>query len=53
VADVLIISTLAFLGIAMAPLPIAIIAGEFAAALAFGVVMDLVKIPVFARLGIS
>jgi H+-transporting ATPase len=53
VADVSIISTLAALGIAMAPLPIAIIAGEFAAAFAFGVVMDLVKIPVFARLRIS
>jgi H+-transporting ATPase len=53
VADVLIISTLALRGIAMAPLPIAIIAGEFGAALAFGVVMDLVKIPVFARLRIS
>jgi H+-transporting ATPase len=53
VADVLIISTLALRGIAMAPLPMAIIAGEFGAALAFGVVMDLVKIPVFARLRIS
>jgi hypothetical protein len=37
----------------MAPLPMAIIAGEFGAALAFGVVMDLVKIPIFARLRIS
>jgi H+-transporting ATPase len=53
IADVLIISTLAVFGIAMTPLPIAIIAGEFAAAIAFGVVMDLVKIPVFARLSIS
>ena len=53
IADVLIISTLAVFGIAMTPLPFAIIAGEFAAAIAFGVVMDLVKIPVFARLSIS
>jgi H+-transporting ATPase len=53
VVDVLIISTLALLGIAMAPLPIAIIACEFAAAIAFGVVVDFVKIPVFARLRIS
>jgi H+-transporting ATPase len=53
VADVLIISTLAVLGIAMAPLPITIIAAEFAAAIAFGVVLDVVKIPVFARLQIS
>jgi H+-transporting ATPase len=53
VADILIISTLAFLGIAMARLPVAIIAAELGAALAFGVVMDLIKIPVFARLRIS
>jgi H+-transporting ATPase len=53
VADVFIISTLAALGIAMAPLPIAVIACEFAAAIAFGVVLDVVKIPVFARLRIS
>jgi H+-transporting ATPase len=53
VADILIISTLATLGVAMAPLPIAIIASEFAAAISFGIVMDLVKIPVFARLSIS
>jgi H+-transporting ATPase len=39
VADVLIISALAVLGIAMAPLPIAIV--------------DVVKIPVFSRLQIS
>jgi H+-transporting ATPase len=53
VADVLIISTLATLGIAMAPLPIAVIACEFAAAVAFGLVLDVVKIPVFIRLRIS
>jgi H+-transporting ATPase len=53
VADLLIISTLAVCGIAMAPLPIAVVAGEFAAAVAFGVILDGVKIPVFARLKIS
>jgi H+-transporting ATPase len=53
VADVLIISTLAVMGIAMAPLSVAIIAGEFVAAIAFGLVVDFVKIPVFARLRIS
>jgi H+-transporting ATPase len=53
VADVLIISTLAALGIAMAPLPIAVITGEFAAAVAFGAILDVVKIPIFARLRIS
>jgi len=52
VADVLIISALAVWGIAMAPLPIAIVASEFAAALAFGAVLDVVKIPVFSRLRI-
>jgi H+-transporting ATPase len=53
VADVLIISTLAAFGIAMAPLPLAIIAAEFGAALAFGAILDVVKIPVLARLRIS
>jgi H+-transporting ATPase len=53
VADILVISTLAVLGIAMAPLPIAVIACELAAALAFGIFLDVVKIPIFARLGIS
>jgi H+-transporting ATPase len=52
-ADLLIISTLAIRGIAMAPLPLSILAGEFAAAVAFGLVLDGVKIPVFARLNIS
>jgi len=52
VADVLIISALAIRGIAMAPIPPAIIAGEFAAALVFGLILDGVKMPVFARLGI-
>jgi hypothetical protein len=37
----------------MAPLPIAIIATELGAAVAFGAILDLVKIPVFVRLGIS
>jgi H+-transporting ATPase len=52
-ADLLIISTLATCGIAMAPLPVAVVAGEFAGAVAFGLILDGVKIPVFARLGIS
>jgi hypothetical protein len=37
----------------MAWLSVAIVAGEFSAAMAFGVVMDLIKIPAFARLRIS
>jgi len=53
VADLLIISTLAIGGIAMAPLPVSLVAGEFAAAIVFGLIMDVVKIPVFTRLQIS
>jgi len=53
VADVVIISSLAVFGIAMAPLSLAVVACEFAAAIAFGVVLDVVKIPLFARLRIS
>jgi len=53
IADVLIIATLAVCGIAMAPLPLAIIASELVAAIVFGLLMDVVKIPLFARLGIS
>ena len=53
VADVLILSTLAICGIAMTPLALWVVAGEFAAAIAFGMVLDAVKIPVFARLRIS
>jgi H+-transporting ATPase len=52
VADVVIISTLAIRGMAMAPLPISIVAGELAAALVFGLILDGVKIPVFTRLSI-
>jgi hypothetical protein len=52
-ADILIISTLAVRGIAMAPLPLVVIACEFVGALAFWLVVDSIKIPVFARLGIS
>jgi len=53
VTDLLIISTLAIGGIAMAPLPVSVVAAEFVAAVIFGLVLDGVKIPVFARLGIS
>jgi H+-transporting ATPase len=52
-ADVLIISTLAICGIAMTPLALWVVACEFAAAIAFGLFLDVVKIPVFARLRIS
>jgi H+-transporting ATPase len=52
-ADLLIISTLATRGIAMAPLSILVVACEFAAAIAFSLILDGIKTPVFARLGIS
>jgi H+-transporting ATPase len=52
-ADVLIISTLAVCGIAMAPLTLSVVGCEFAAAIAFGLILDVVKIPVFACLRIS
>jgi H+-transporting ATPase len=48
--DLLIISTLATRGIAMSPLPVKIVAGEFAAAVLLFLVLDVVKIPVFTRL---
>jgi H+-transporting ATPase len=53
VADLLIASTLAVGGIAMAPLPAPVVAGTFAAAVAFAVLLDLVKVPVFQRLKIT
>jgi len=52
VADLLIISTLAIRGIAMAALPLSVVASEFAAAVVFGLILNGVKIPVFARLKI-
>jgi len=53
IADLLIISTLATRGIAMAPLSMSVVACEFAAAIAFSLILNGIKIPVFARLGIS
>ena len=53
IADLLIITTLATRGIAMAPLSMSVVACEFAAAIAFSLILDGIKIPVFARLGIS
>jgi len=52
-ADVLIISMMAIRGIAMTPLAIWVVVCEFAAAIVFGLVLDVVKIPIFARLRIS
>ncbi|MEO6974136.1 MAG: HAD-IC family P-type ATPase [Rhodoferax sp.] len=53
VADILIASILAIGGIAMTPLPIAVVAGVLAAALVFAIVLDALKIPVFAHLRIT
>jgi len=53
VADILIASILSIEGIAMAPLPAWIVAFTLAAATAFAVLADLVKVPAFRRLGIA
>jgi H+-transporting ATPase len=50
--DVAIACILALSGIVLAPLPAMVVAATLAAAGAFAVVLDLVKRPVFARLGI-
>ena len=53
VADIAIASILAIGGIAMTPLPALLVAGTLAAAAVFAFVLDFVKVPVFARLGIA
>ena len=53
IADLLIASTLAVGGIAMTPLPAWIVAGTLVAAAVFAVILDLVKVPTFRRLGIT
>jgi H+-transporting ATPase len=53
VGDLLIAATLAIGGIAMAPLPAAVVAATLAAAIAFAFVLDFVKVPVVQRLGIT
>ncbi len=52
-ADIAIASTLAVGGIAMTALPPLLVAGTLVAAATFAFILDLVKIPVFARLGIA
>ncbi len=52
VADIAIASTLAVGGILMKPLPIAVVLGTLAAAILFALVLELAKVPVFARLEI-
>jgi len=53
VADILIAAILAVGGIAMAPLPALVVAAVLAAATAFAVVLDFVKVPLFRRLQIT
>ncbi len=53
VIDVSIISFLAYNGILMKPLPIAILAGLFAAAIALAFLLDTVKVALFHRLDIA
>ena len=53
VADIAIASTLAIGGIAMTAVPALFVAGTLGAAAAFTLVLDAVKVPVFARLGIT
>ena len=52
-ANLLTISTLAVAGILMTPLPFLVVAGTLVAAVGFGFVLNLVKIPVFRRLRIA
>ena len=53
IADVLIISILAWRGIAMTPIPLSVLSCEFGAAIAFGLILGAAKVPVFSRLRIS
>ena len=53
IADLLIISILALRGIAMTPIPLAVLSYEFGAAIVFGLILCGVKIPVFNRLRVS
>jgi hypothetical protein len=53
VADVAIASTLAIGGIAMTRLPLLAVVGTLVAAAIFAFILDFVKVPVFARLGIT
>jgi H+-transporting ATPase len=53
IADLLIASTLAVGGIAMTSLPAWTVAGTLIAAVVFAVILDLLKVPAFRRLGIA
>ena len=53
VVDISIASVLSMAGIAMAPLPVAAVAGTLVAAAVFALLLDMLKVPVLARLGIA
>jgi len=53
IVDLLIASSFAAVGIAMTPLPIWVVGGTLASAAAFAFVLDLVKVPIFARLSVA
>ncbi len=53
VIDIAIASTLAVTGISMASIPSVLVAGTLAAAVLFSLILDLIKLPVFAYLGIA
>jgi H+-transporting ATPase len=51
--DTSIACILAAAGIAMAPLPVWVIAGALGGAVVFAVLMDLVKVPLFRHLSLT
>jgi H+-transporting ATPase len=53
VVDLSIASTMATRGIAMAPLPLFVMGGTLLGAAGFAFMVDIVKVPVFKRLGIA
>jgi H+-transporting ATPase len=50
--DLLIISELATRGVLMTPMPIVVVATTLAATAVFGLILDLIKVPVFRRMQI-
>ncbi len=52
-ADMLIATTMATRGIAMAPIPVIVMAGTLLGAVVFAFLVDFIKVPVFHRLGIA
>jgi H+-transporting ATPase len=53
VTDIAIASTLAVAGIAMTPIPGVLVGSALAASAIFAIIVDLVKVPAFSRLGIA